>query len=228
MPRSAGQTAAAMVQVFNALPHPPGGVLARWKSAPTFYFEIASHEQTVRFQAVAPGAYHEYLMGQLTAAYPEILIHPVALPITGHDFGSEGVMQVFRLELARPNSYPLQTYETLGASEGDPLSALLSALSQLGEGESALLQLAVAKAREDWKEAALKALDNPQETPSVEDTFKALARRKLASAGFRFALNLVIRAPTPERLCDLERQLREAFNVFQSPVNRLESGRIGW
>jgi hypothetical protein len=226
MPRSAEQTAAAMVQVLNALPNPLNGLLSRWKSAPTFYFEIASYEQMVRFQVVVPAPHRDYLMGQLTAVYPEILIHPVALPNSGDNFGSEGLLQVSCLELARPNHYPLQTYETLGASEGDPLSALLSALSQLREGESALLQLAIAKAREDWKETALKALDNAREAPSVEATFEALARRKLAAPGFRFALNLVIRAPTPKRLCDLERQLREAFNVFQSPVNRLEGGRI--
>ena len=225
-PRSAEQTAAAMVQVLNALPNPPNGLLSRWKSAPTFYFEIASYEQMVRFQVVVPAPHRDYLMGQLTAVYPEILIHPVALPNSGDDFGSEGLFQVSCLELAHPNHYPLQTYETLSASEGDPLSALLSALSLLREGESALLQLAIAKAREDWKETALKALDNAREAPSVEATFEALARRKLAAPGFRFALNLVIRAPTPKRLCDLERQLREAFNVFQSPVNRLEGGRI--
>ena len=229
MPRSAEQTAAAMVQVLNALPTPPNGLLSRWKSAPTFYFEIASHEQMVRFQAVVPVAYREYLTGQLAAAYPEILVNELRQSDLTQEFFPEGVVQVFRLELAHPSHYPLQTYETLGASEGDPLSALLSALSQLREGESALLQLAVTKARDSWKEAALKALDTAHdEAPSLEATFEALARRKLAAPGFQFGLNLVIQAPTPERLCDLERQLREAFNVFQSPVNRLEGGRIWW
>jgi len=227
-PRSAEQTAAAMVQVFNALPHPPNGVLSRWKLAPTFTFEIISQQQTVHFQAVVPAAYREYLIGQLTAAYPEILISQRRQPDLTQEFFSEGVVQVFRLELARPSHYPLLTYEALDPSEGDPLSAFLSALSQLGEGESALLQLAVAKARENWKEAALKALDHSHESPSLEATFEALARRKLASPGFRFALNLVIQAPTPERLSDIERQLRDAFNVFQSPVNRLAGGRIWW
>lgn len=227
-PRSAEQTAGAMVQVFNALPHPPSGVLARWKSAPTFYFEIASLEQMVHFRVVGPAVYREYLTGQLTAAYPEILVTQRRQPDLTQEFFSEGVVQVFRLELARPNLYPLLTYEALDRSDGDPLSALLSTLSQLREGESALLQLAVAKARDTWKEAALKALDTAREAPSLEAAFEALARRKLASSGFRFALNLVIQAFTPERLYDLERQLCEAFNVFQSPVNRLESGRIGW
>jgi hypothetical protein len=224
-PRSAEQTAAAMVQVLNALPNSPNGLLSRWKSAPIFYFEIASHEQMVHFRVTGPAVYREYLIGQLTAVYPEILIEPVSLDAAQR---IEGAIRVFRLELARPSHYPLLTYEALDSSDGDPLSASLSALSQLGAGESALLQLAVAKARENWKEAALKALDTPQETPSLEEAFEALARRKLAAPGFRFALNLVIRAPTPERLSDIERQLRDAFNVFQSPVNRLASGRLWW
>src|SRR5690554_4888567 len=101
MPRSAERTAAAMVQVFNALPHPPSGVLARWKSAPTFYFEVASYEQMVRFQAVVPVAYREYLTGQLVAAYPEILVNQLRHPESTPGFFSEGVVQVFRLELAR-------------------------------------------------------------------------------------------------------------------------------
>src|SRR5690606_12570841 len=100
MPRSAEQTAAAMMQVLNALPNPPNGLLSRWKSAPTFYFEIASLGQTVQFQAVVSAAYREYLTGQLTAVYPEILVEPVSLDAAQR---IEGVIRVFRLELARPS-----------------------------------------------------------------------------------------------------------------------------
>src|SRR5690606_38916238 len=140
---------------------------------PTFYFEVASYEQMVRFGVVGPAVYREYLTGQLAAAYPEILVNQLRHSDFTQGYLSEGVVQVFRLELARPSHYPLQTYESLSASEGDPLSALLSALSQLREGESALLQLAVTKARDDWKETALKALNTAHEAPSLEATFQA-------------------------------------------------------
>ena len=226
-PRSGEQTATVMVQVFNALPTPPPGLLWRWQAAPTFYFEILSVEQTIHFQVATPAAYREYLTGQLAAVYPEMVvleslqsIFPVSTPPV--------VTQVTRLELAHPNHYPLQSFEAFTVQGSDALSGVLSALSQLREGETALLQLAVSRAREDWKHAALKQLDATHDAPTLEDNFQALAKHKLALPSFLFALHLVVQASTTDRVCDLERQLRESLHVLASPVNHLESGRIWW
>lgn len=226
-PRTAEQTAAAMVQVFNALPGSPPGVLGRWRSAPVFYWEIASVEQTIRFRVAAPAAYRDYLTSQLAAAYPEILVDE-ASSRAWSALASDGWFSVHRFELACANHFPLQTFEAFGTSEGDLLSALLSALSRLREGDAALLQLAVAKARENWKDAALQALESSPRTPSLADNFRSLVRQKLAARSFRFSLNLVIQAPDEYRLNALERQLVQTLNVFQSPLNGLQGARIWW
>lgn len=214
-----------MVQVFNALPTPPPGFLRRWHAAPTFYLEVLSVEQTIHFQMATPAAYREYLTSQLAAVYPEMVIlesSPSVFPASTRP----SLMHVTRLQLARPNHYPLLTFEKFTVPGSDPLSGVLSAMSQLREGEAALLQLAVSSAREDWKDAALKQLDADHDAPSLEDNFQALVKHKLALPSFRFALHLVVQAPTPDRVCDLERQLRESLHVLASPVNQLESGRV--
>jgi len=226
-PRSAEQTAAAMVQVFNALPNPPNGLLARWQAAPTFIFEIISQQQMVHFQAVVPATYREYLTGQLMAVYPEMVVMEHAQSVFPAST-PPAFTHITRLELARPNHYPLQSIAGFAGQKGDPLSGVLSALSQLREGESALLQLAISRARENWKDAAFKQLAASDGAASLEDNFQALVKHKLALPGFRFALHLVVQAASAARAHDLERQLRESLHVFASPVNHLESGRVWW
>lgn len=217
-PRSGEQTAAAMVQVFNALPAPPAGLLSRWRTTPMFYFEIHNIAQTIRFQVATPLPYRDYLVGQLMAVYPELVARDVRENPLARFAGAHPT-RTSRFQLARANHFPLQTFETLAQGD-DPLSALLSALSRLEEGDAALLQLAVARAREDWKQSAVEA-----EQTTLEGNFGHLVKHKLAAPSFRFALHLVVQAPDHQRLEHLERSLSEALNVFQSPLNALERHR---
>jgi len=216
-----------MVQVFNALPTPPSGLLKHWQGVPTFYFEIVSVEQTTHFQVVTPRAYREYLISQLMAVYPEMVIlegsecmFPAPAPLT--------ITQLTRLQLARPNYYPLLSLEAFAEDGGDGLSGALSALSQLREGEAALLQLAVSKAHESWKDATLRQLAASHEAPPLNDNFQVLVRHKLGLPSFRFTLHLVVQATDEQRAYDLERQLRESLHIFASPVNYLERSRLWW
>ena len=50
------------------------GLFNRFSSAPVFHWEIVSEGQTVYFFVTLPKSNHEYLVSQLSAAYPEILI----------------------------------------------------------------------------------------------------------------------------------------------------------
>ncbi len=213
-----------MVQAFNALPAPPAGLLSRWKSAPVFYFEIHNIAQSIRFVVAMPTLYREYLISQLMAVYPELLIGDVKdNPLS--QFGVARPTSASRFQLARANHFPLQTFETLPRQD-DPLSAFLSALSRLEEGDAALLQLAVTKAHERWKKSALDADALQGQQTTMEGNFNQLIKHKLAAPGLRFALHLVVQAPSQQRLAHLERSLAETLNVFQSPLNALEHKRL--
>lgn len=212
-----------MAQVFEALPGPPPGLLRRWRCAPAFHWEVASRDQTIHFALVTPRSYHGYLASQITAVYPDIRIIERE-PDAWLHLDPTAPTAVCGLGLAGPNPLPLRMFDSPDIRDTDPLSAFLSALSRLREGETALLQLTVARAAEDWKDAAHQPIspDDPRAAHAH------LVRDKLSLPGFRFALHLVTQAPTQARLAQLERSLVEALQVFDSPVNRLEGGRPWW
>ncbi len=230
--RSSEQLSAAMAKVFNSLPNPPAGIFNQLSSAPVFHWEIVSEGQTVYFFLTLPREYHDYLVSQLTAAYPEVLIQelqhdPLEVFSPTHVQAQNNITQIKELRLAKQSAFPLMTYEDIPESTGDPLSPLLSAFSRLQENESALIQISVCKARDNWKHSAQNySKPEGQTTPSVHETFRSLIQKKIAQPGFQTSIHLISSAPTKERQQQIENGLIQALNIVQSPINTLSTRRL--
>lgn len=218
-PRTAEQTAEAMAQFFTALPSPPHGILNIFKTAPSITLEFLSQGQMTYCLATVPAHYVEYLTSQLSAAYPEILVkklehnplaefdHPLA-----KDFGE--------LKLTSATYLPLRTHREY--SEGDPLSAILSSLSKLLEGEAALIQLVVRKTRERWKDEAHRlARDGVKQADgtSVPHPHKEAIGKKVNQSSFAFRLRILTQAQTIERAKQITESLTTAYSAFHSETN---------
>lgn len=192
-----------------------------------------NYGQTVYFFLTLPQSYLEYVTSQLTAAYPEVLIQPLQHnPLAAFSPTASALkmhQKLVELRLSRPDAFPLMTFEDIPESSGDALAPILSALAKLQEGETALIQLAVRKSRENWKQAAESYLrpDTSSSTastpaqPKPADTFRGLIQKKLQQPSFQVRLSLVLQVADPTRLKQLEESLTQAFNVVQSPVNAL-------
>jgi hypothetical protein len=217
--RNTVQGAAAMAQFLAALPHPPKQFWRFWQKAPWLSLEFFNQGQSIYVLLTLPAALREYVSSQLSANYPEVLIKVLAHnPL--QDFGHDKPKAQSEVFLSAPTQYPLQSFENF--KEGDPLAALLSALSKLQAEETAVVQLLFRKTRERWKTQVNNgARTGAEGQPATPPLHHDLVAQKLTLPSFQFCLRLVTQAPTQERANQLLESLQTALAAFQSEANSL-------
>jgi hypothetical protein len=229
-PRESEQTADAAAQLFSALPNPPHDIFHFWQPAPEFTFEFLNQGQAIYELLTVPANLVEYVTSQLTAAYPEILIKKLEhqpLDLFRPSSLSEGKTRVGEILLSSASFYPIKTFKELG--EADSLAAVLSTLGKLAEGESALIQFRVRKARDKWKRSAHSAVipssvsatvtGAATATPSLPHPHKDAITHKITQPTFQVVIRVVAQAPTNERADQILHSLITAMTSFQSQTN---------
>lgn len=165
-----------------------------------------------------PTNIEEYLIGQLAAAYPEVLIKPLKHnPLTA--FSKEGVLLSGQLHLSSPSYMPLKTHND---SEVDPLSAILGSLSKLGNKEGALIQFVLRKARDGWKKEGLRLVSQGVTQPDgtlIPHPHAAVIAPKLALPSFQVGIRVLVDSPTKERSLSLLTALTNSWNSTGSQTN---------
>lgn len=217
-PRESIQTAEAAVQLFSALPNPPRGIHQFWKTAPEFTFEFLNQGQTVYELVTVPAQLEEYVKSQLTAVYPEVLVKKLEHDPLQH-FRQELPVLCGELALSSQTYFPFKTFREFGETES--LAAALSAFAKLQEGESALLQLHIRKARDRWKKAAENAVagSTGTENATAANPHKEVVMKKLAQQSFQAVLHLVVQAATVDRAQQIIDSIVTAYNGLQSQTN---------
>ncbi len=218
-PRSAEQTAEAMIQFFTALPSPPRGVMGFWRQAPAITLEFLNQGQMTYCLASVPVNLSDYLQSQLAAAYPEILIKPLAHnPL--EEFRESKPKDGGELKFSAASYFPLRTFRDY--KESDPLASVLSALSKLSEGETAMIQLTIRKTRERWKQTAHSARQNsPAGSSALGLPHQEIINRKLGQTSLAFRLRLLVQAADQARAKQITESLATAYGAFQSETNSL-------
>lgn len=222
--RDAEHTASAAVQFFTTLPNPPHGILHFWKHAPEFSFEIVNQGQVTFFFLTIPQTMLEYIKGQLTAAYPEILVKELE-----HDPFAElrqdpsPPQAVGTLKQVSNSIFSLKTFQDF--KDTDPLSTVLSTLSKTIQGDTIVIQFIVRKARERWKsqgetyvQLGVKQSDgNYQAHPQRSEIEK-----KIVETGFQTEIRVLTQSVDSHRAEMLLQSVGQAFHAFDSASNRLE------
>ncbi len=215
--RESLQTPEAAAQFLASLPNPPHDLLHFWQPAPTFTLEFFSQGQTIYELASMPDYLVDYVNSQLTASYPEVLVKRL----------EHNPLQVFdqnvpkatgELVFSSPSYFPFKTYKQFG--ESDPLSAVLSSLAKLSEGESAMIQLSVRKVRNIWKRQG-KSIISPSggETASSPQPHREAIAGKLSQTSFQVMIRMVAQAPTQARSDQIIQSLVTSYTTFQSETN---------
>ncbi len=218
--RESLQTPEAAVQLFAALPNPPHGILQAWKKAVPFTFEFLNQGQTIYELITLPEYLTEYLSSQLTASYPEVLIKKLEhnpLDEFHHPLPKQWGEVVF----TAPAWYPVKTFRETG--ELDPLAVVLSSLAKLAEGETALVQLHLRKAREGWKRKAhqTSTSSDPANPPQAPASHQAAVSKKLALTSFQVSFRFLAQAQTQERADQIIHGLATSLTGLQSETNSL-------
>jgi hypothetical protein len=216
--RESLQTADAASQLFASLPNPPGELWNFWKPAETFTFEFLNQGQTIYELVTVPSRLTEYVSSQLTASYPEILIKKLEhQPL---EVFNQPLPKAFgEIALSSPSYLPFKTYKDFG--ETDPLSTILSSLAKLAEGESAVIQFHIRKARKHWKNNAQSVMQpsGTAEKPAQPHPQKEAISRKINQVGFEVRVNILVQAATQQQADLLAQSMVTAFTGFQSEAN---------
>lgn len=214
--RTSDRGAEAMAQILATLPNPSHNPLLFWTHAPHITLEFFSHGQTIYCFLTTPTSLIPYLTSQLSVGYPEILIktlehHPL------QEFTTDLPKAAGRMVLASSSHHSLTTYKETPA---DQLANMLSVLSQLGDQESALIQIHARKSREYWKmgSVAETLLTSNQSTPAQPT---APIQKKLDQQGFQIEIRLLAQAPTQTQAKIILHNVSAAFGSYRSADNYL-------
>lgn len=112
-------------------------------------FEIISLDNKVEFFCITPREIESIIEKQINSFYPTAQIKKAAIPNIFKSRRGEMLSCNFRLN--KKFILPIRTYKYL---EADPLNSLTNALSKLGAGSGAAIQIIVKPTTDDWRKAA--------------------------------------------------------------------------
>ena len=114
-------------------------------------FEYVAHKGEISFFVVVSRRLRALVEKQVTAFYPEAVVESVPEPDI---FSGKRAYACTQLYLDEGYVYPVRTYQKL---ESDPVNNVAGALSKLGDGESAALQVLLRPTDDSWQRKASKA-----------------------------------------------------------------------
>ncbi len=191
-------------------------------------FEIIGRKADIRFYVSAPSRIIDLVEKSVYGYYPSADIKRVDEP---NIFNEEGKV-AFGCVVQKDYKYmPLKVYKDLPT---DPMSAVTSAISKMGDSDGAIVQLLIRPAEAKWKKqgksfvsSTKKNESNPEKATFKTDP-KVLERieDKCSKPGFETTIRFVVSAQTKE-LADMHlKNIKTAFSQFNSDLNSLKGARV--
>ena len=184
-------------------------------------FEIIAKEADIRFYVSAPAKLRDLVEKQIYSYYSAADIRMVEEP---HIFSEEGKVAFAELRHKNAHYQPIKTYKELPT---DPLSGITSALSKIGEGDGAVVQILIRPISNHWKHKGKEYISSTKKKEASPDeaSFSIDAKvlekidEKMSRPGFETAIRLVVSASTTE-IADLHlRNIESSFSQFSSDLN---------
>lgn len=239
--RDSELTPETAVQLFSTLPKLKNSLLDRLlKNLESLSFEILVQNQTIYFLCHCPNRVLDYIKSALTASYPQLLITEIQgdpllnfLPEFQSQFEihqQPSFLALGKLVLNQPQVYSLKTYHDF--SEVDPLSSLLSVLSQAQPLDLILVQMIVAPDSENWKRPGWKMINYHQPANIKEQAIERnpsheLIKKKLSLIALKTSIKIATLTPTQNHSDNLLEQITSSLNaVTQSQGNSLKLKKV--
>ncbi len=146
-----------------------------------FSFEIVACDGLIKYYTVVPSVLVETVRQAVQAAYPTARLE---YKREGNIFSREaGIIGVAGAELVlkKESYYPIATYEE---TRRDASMAILNALSSLGKGEGAAVQILIRPASNKWSNASKKFIENTQKGKSGSGSNIGLVAMDILRAPF--------------------------------------------
>lgn len=200
------------------------GFFSFLKPEDTISFEIVGMKEDIAFYVTCHKAIRDFVEKQINGAYP-------SASITEMDevniFNEKGRVAFTPIKLAKADFYPIKTYKDLPT---DGLSLITSAMSKMGDGEGATLQMLLRPESSRWQNKGQK--HNQKEKKRESDPDKAnythdpkeveAINNKVGKSGFRVSVRVVVSAQNATTAQSNLNNIVGAFSQFSSTYNHFK------
>jgi hypothetical protein len=197
------------------------GLFSFLKPEDVIGFEIVGMKEDIAFYVTCHKDIRDLVEKQINGAYP-------SASITEMDevniFNEKGRVAFAPIKLDKANFYPIKTYKDLPT---DGLSLITSAMSKMGDGEGATLQILIRPESSRWQNQGSK--HNQQEKKREADPDKAnythdpkeieAINNKVGKPGFRTSIRVVVSAQNAVTAQSNLNNIVGAFSQFTSTYN---------
>ena len=204
------------------------GFLSFMKAEDYFSLEIVALEEDIAFYLSCPRRIRDLVEKQINGAYANAEIKEVD---EVNIFNKKGKVAFASLKLDRPSYYPIKAYKDLPI---DGLNALTSALSKMGSGEGAIIQILLQPEGKSWQNQGRSYVSSQKKresdpnkaTYSHDPKEMEVIGQKAEKPGFRVSLRVVVSAKE-EYIADSHlNNIKGAFSQFSSAYNSFKKSYI--
>jgi len=191
-------------------------------------FEIVGQKADIRFYISAPARIIDLIEKTIYGYYPTADIKKVDEPNIFSENGKVAYGALVQKDVAY---MPLKTYRELPT---DSLSSITSALSKMGDGEGAMVQILIRPAEGKWKKLGKSYVSSTKKNEANPEkaTFKTDPKTlekiddKSSRSGFETVIRLVVSAKNSDMASAHLKNLKTGFSQFNSDLNGLKGTRI--
>ncbi|HOC07742.1 MAG TPA: type IV secretion system DNA-binding domain-containing protein [Candidatus Woesebacteria bacterium] len=204
------------------------GTLSFLEPEETIGFEIVGMKEDIAFYVTCSRDIQDLVEKQINGAYPSAAINEVD---EVNIFNDTGRVAFGELKLEKANFYPIKTYKDLAT---DGLSLITSALSKMGDGEGATLQILLQPTGKSWQKRGARYNQKQKRQEADPDTASfthdpkevEAINTKISKPGFKVAIRMVVSANNEITAKAHLNNLIGAFSQFSSPYNNFKRAKI--
>ncbi|MCB9813426.1 MAG: type IV secretion system DNA-binding domain-containing protein [Pseudomonadales bacterium] len=204
------------------------GIFAWAKAENLFSFEIVALQEEISFYMNCPRKIRDLVEKQIHGAYPNADIKEVD---EVNIFSKKGKVAFASLKLEKATYIPLKMFKDLPT---DGLSLLTSALSKMGAGEGAIIQILLQPESRKWQKqgrsfvaAQKKREADPKNASYANDPKEMeLINQKVEKPGFKVSIRIVVSAQNEYMAESHLNNIVGTFAQYSSAYNSFKKARI--
>ncbi|MBW7944712.1 type IV secretion system DNA-binding domain-containing protein [Patescibacteria group bacterium] len=193
-----------------------------------FSFEMIAMKEDIAFYVNCPQKIRDLVEKQIHGAYPGAEIQEQD---EVNIFSEKGRVAFAELKLEKANYFPIKTYKDLPT---DGLSLITSAMSKLGEGEGATIQILLQPEGKRWQSQGYSYMqsEKKREADPEKATYQHDPKKmesidsKIGKPGFRVCIRIVVSSPQEYAAQSHLNNIVGAFAQFSSANNNFHRGRL--
>ena len=187
-------------------------------------FEIVALKEDLAFYINCPRKIQDLVEKQVHGAYPGADIREVD---EVNIFSEKGRVAFASLKLEKADYFPIKAYKELPT---DGLSLITSAMSKMGDGEGAVLQILLQPESRRWQERGYSYMqhEKKREADPEKATYKHDPKKmemidsKISKPGFRVSIRIVVSSTNAATAQSHLNNIVGAFAQFTSPQNNFK------